>query len=117
LGLAAFCNSVWRYKGKRRSVLPKPVGLPYVLITRKQNTKQHKSTIARLLAEAKKADPAFYLFDTQIPQLATIPDAMDLYPNNTDHAYPTYTQKWGKLASIMDELNLEIRGALDGARN
>lgn len=117
LGLAAFCNSVWRYKGRRKSVLPKPAGLPYVLVTRKQNTKQHKATIARLLAEANKPEPAFFLFDTQIPQLAKIPDAMDLYPNNTDKAYPTYTQKWGELASIMDELNLEIKGALDGARN
>jgi cellulose biosynthesis protein BcsQ len=116
LGLMAFCNSVWRYRGKRSSALPKPAGLPYVLVTRKQHTKQHNLTLERLTAQSKAKDPMFRLFNTHIPQMAKIPDAMDLFPNGNVN-FPTYTQKWGDMAAVMDKLNLELKGALHGARN
>ncbi len=96
LGLAAFCNSVWRLKLSEKSHLPPPKGKPFVLISRRQATKQQNDTVERLKEEAAGPKRAFGLFKTEIPQSADVPRAMGLYPDNIINPYPTYSRKWGR---------------------
>jgi chromosome partitioning protein len=116
LGLAAFCNSIWRYKSNEKSLLPRPKGLPFVLITRRQPTKIHTATVVRLREESERERRAFGLFATEIPQSADIPKAMELFPDNLTNPYPTFAAKWGSVVNILDNLLPEIKGVLNGAR-
>ncbi len=116
MGLAAFCNSIWRYRLNEKSRLPTPKGLPYVLITRRQHTTVHKATVARLIDESKNPKRAFGLFEAEIPQSADVPKAMELYPDNTTNTYPTYAAKWRSLVEVMDVFVHEMKGILNGSR-
>ncbi len=99
LGLAAFCNSVWRLKQSEKSRLPPPKGRPFVLISRRQATAQQNKTVERLKEEATGPKPAFGLFKTEIPQSADVPKAMALYPDNIVNAYPTYRENGAALST------------------
>ncbi len=109
LGLAAFCNSVWRLKLSEKSHLPPPKGKPFVLISRRQATKQQNDTVERLKEESTRPKPAFGLFRTEIPQSADVPRAMALYPDNIINAYPTYSRKWGGIVDVMDSFIPELK--------
>jgi chromosome partitioning protein len=115
-GLEAFCNSVWTYKHGNRSTLPTPRGLPFVLITRRQNTNTQKAAVKRLSDASKLDKRPFGLFKTEVPQSEDVRKAMELYPDNPTNPCPTYGAKWGSIGKVMDNLLPEITGVLNGSR-
>lgn len=107
-GLTAFCDSILESK---ISELPHPPKA-HVLISRKQDIKQHNDMVKRLEAEAAEVDGAYHLFKTFIPQSAALADAL-----STD-VVQTFTKKYTlKVAQILEPLVNEITEILDGPRH
>jgi len=116
IGLEAFCASLWRGPGARRSSLPMPDRLPYVLATRTQNTKVSSDNLSLMRLKAAKGDPLFRMFETAIPQRTDFPKALETIDTlDGDDTIP-YRQKWGQsLVVLLDDFAEEIKRILDGA--
>jgi cellulose biosynthesis protein BcsQ len=107
-GLTAFCDSILK---SDLSALPRPPKA-HVLISRKQDVKQHNQMVARLRAEAEAEDGAYDLFETQIPQSAALAEALGM------EGVQTFTKKYTlKVAQILEPLVKEIKELLDGHRH
>ena len=107
-GLTAFCDSILK---SEVSALPRP-SKAHVLISRKQEIKQHNQMVARLQAEADATDGAYHLFETQIPQSAALAEALGA------EGVQTFTKKYTlKVAQILEPLVNEMKELLDGHRH
>jgi chromosome partitioning protein len=110
-GLQAFCHSIWKGELAEISPLKKPKRAPHVLITRRKKTREQSATVERLRAEEQAADPAFEVFDVEIPETEDIPKALAKVGE-----YPTFSQKWGsKIPTVLGQLVEETKGALNGS--
>lgn len=98
LGLAAFSGSVLKDVEKRGWK-----GSAYILITRKNNTNQHNK-----YAERIKKDAKISVFDTVIPESASLPKALSMI----DGQHPTYLQKYTGVDQMLSSLAAEVKGAL-----
>ncbi|OYX67853.1 MAG: hypothetical protein B7Y95_21975 [Rhizobiales bacterium 32-66-11] len=109
LGLAAFCNSMWRGRLAERSSLPKPKRRPVVLVSRRiANVKHQALTVAALRQVAAGEDPEFDMFETEIPQAAAIAEGLS-------KDYPTFRLKWSPpVVAILNSLVNEVKGLFHG---
>lgn len=109
-GLQAFTNSVW--KGSRfGKAIAREGKQPYVLITRRRETREHHRFTEMMQNEHYKAEPAFKLFKTQIPERTSIAAAMA-----KTGTQPTFTNKWGpEVVPILECLAKEMKEAAHGA--
>lgn len=101
-GLQNFCATL-ASRGLSDSVKRLP-RLPYVLITRRRQVKIHAATAAILRNEATSQQPAFNMFETEIPETVAIGDALGQV-----NMFPIFSQKWGPvvvplLADLIDEI-------------
>jgi cellulose biosynthesis protein BcsQ len=104
LGLAAFVESVLNNMKKDG-----PTCKPHVLITRKNNTNQHKKYHALITDMAKQAGAKFAVFKTVIPENAQFPKALEMI----EGGYPTYRQKYeSPLDGILSGLAGEVKETL-----
>ena len=71
-----------------------------------KGVKQHKETVARLEAEAEAKDAGMYLLKTKVQQAAALASAL------AHDGVPTFKQKYGEVASVLDELVKEVKGVL-----
>lgn len=112
-GLLSFCSNLWTgeiAKETSSQLLKKPKR-PYVLITRRKHTKQQNLVATRLMNERRKKKPNFQLFDTEIPEMAAIADAL-----SKTEVWPSFSQKWRTgSAAILANLAEETKVALHGA--
>jgi cellulose biosynthesis protein BcsQ len=104
LGLSAFSEQVLRdvqrHGGNCKA---------YVLITRKNNTNQQNEYHRLIQERASKTDPPFSLFDTVVPEAASIPASLRMI----DDQHPTYGQKYGpNIAGVLSSLATEVMGVL-----
>ena len=77
-GLLTFCSTLWSGELAEESsskILNKPKQ-PHVLITRRRRTKQQNLVATKLMNERRKKNPNFILFNTVIPEMAVIADAL-----------------------------------------
>lgn len=104
-GLNAFHGSIWAQKSGR---LPVPKSAPTILISRLQQTKQHRSILDSLVDGARKADSAYGLFDTAVPQSAGLADAL------FKEGSLTFAQKYTSpvINQILVPLVQEVKGLL-----
>jgi cellulose biosynthesis protein BcsQ len=104
-GLNAFHGSIWAQKS---GGLPKPKSAPHILISRIQNTRQHKTVAEQLVAGTRKEGTNYKLVRAYVPQSAGLADAL-LRPG-----YMTYTQKYTSafIIETLQPLATEIKGLL-----
>jgi chromosome partitioning protein len=104
-GLNAFHGSIW---AQRSSGLPKPKSAPHILMSRVQNTRQHKMVAEELVAGTKNEGTNYKLVRAYLPQSAGLADAL-LRPG-----YLTYTEKYTSafIDKILQPLVTEIKGLL-----
>jgi cellulose biosynthesis protein BcsQ len=106
-GLQAFCKSIWTGRIAERTRLRKPPR-PRVLITRRKQTREQNVTVAKMRNERHAEDPAFDLFEIEIPEAAAIAEAFS-------KSTPTFTTKWGPtVVNVLSDLSEETRKALNG---
>lgn len=109
-GLLAFCNSLWRGPLAQQTALPHPQRLPHVLVTRRRQTREHARTLVKMLNERLAPDPAFYIFNTEIPETTAVAEALGKTGTN-----PAFTNKWGhSVVPILDKLVAEAKEVLNG---
>ena len=109
-GLQAFCKSLWTGEIARRTTLAKPPRA-HVLITRMRETLEQNRTVERMRKERTATDPAFDLFETEVPEAAAIPEALA-----KTGQWPTFNTKWGSnIVSVLGQLAEETKEALNGA--
>jgi chromosome partitioning protein len=107
-GLQAFCKSMWTGQIAEWTKLPIPPRAR-VLITRRKSTREQNKTVARMRNEPLSQDPAFDLFETEIPEAAAIAEAFS-------KRMPTFYTKWGPaIVTVLSRLSDETREALNGA--
>ena len=107
-GLNAFCLSFWQMSSK---ALPQPERLPYVLVTRLiANVRQHRQMIDELKKEASLKDAGFRLFETRIPQNASLADSLSLGEPTT------YSRKYAGVQTELAQLAGEVKKVLHGKR-
>jgi cellulose biosynthesis protein BcsQ len=112
-GLLSFCSNLWTgpiADESKESGLKRPKK-PHVLITRRRRIKLQDQGVAKLLNERRKKKPGFFLFETEIPEMAAIASALD-----TLDVWPAFNQKWkngsaGILQSLADETKEALLGA------
>ncbi len=106
LGLAAFLQNVLHDIERRNNSKR-----PHVLVTRKNNTRQHNQYHRELTGEARKRDAIFSLFETTLPESASFPKALD----RIDDGPVTYRQKYqNPLDDVLSSLATEVKRALHG---
>ena len=110
-GLQAFCRSIWDGELARQSPLKKPKRLPHVLITRRRAVNEQNRTVARMRNELDSDDPAFSLFQVEIPEAIAIATAL-----GKTGTFPAFNNKWQQAAPILEVLAEETKEALDGSR-
>jgi len=108
-GLLTFCSNMRTGEVAKRSTLEKPKK-PYVLATRVRPINEHKHTLEKLRNERLKEKPSFNLFKTQIPERAAIAEALGQVDS-----WPSFSQKWGNSAGILDDLATEVKEAIHGS--
>lgn len=112
-GLLSFCSNLWTgdlAKADATKVVRKPAR-PHVLITRRRRIKQQNQIAAKLLNEKRKQRPNFHLFETEIPEMAAIAEALSKIDT-----YPAFSQKWrAGSARIFEMLANETKEALNGS--
>jgi chromosome partitioning protein len=109
-GLQAFANSVW--KGSRFGKSVGKEGMqPYVLITRRRQTREHHRYADEMHNERYKSEPAFKLMRTQIPERTSVAEAL----SKTGES-PSFTNKWAPdMMPVLEGLAKETKEALHGA--
>ncbi|XSG82596.1 MAG: ParA family protein [Methyloligella sp. ZOD6] len=108
-GLQAFCNSVWKGSRFGKGVAKEGVQ-PYVLVTRKRETREHHRFTNEMQNERYKAEPSFKLFKTQIPERTRIAEAL-----GRTGSEPTFTNKWGpEVLPVLESLAKETKEAVHG---
>jgi cellulose biosynthesis protein BcsQ len=85
----------------------------FVLITRKNSTKQHNDYHTRIKELLQRAESKVGLFDTIIPESASFPQALQMI----EAEYPTYIQKYKKVNRILADLAEELEWRLNENRN
>lgn len=111
-GLQAFCRSIWTGKLADRSYLRKPKRPPHVLITRRRQVNAHRDIVEKMQNEQRKDQPNFALFETEIPEMIAIPQALGMTGQ-----FPAFAGKWQQAASVWESLANETKEALNGARS
>jgi chromosome partitioning protein len=111
-GLQAFCRNVWDGELARRSPLGAPKQPPHVLITRRRQVREHSETVEKMQNESRAKNPAFKLFQTEIPEMIAIPTALSKIDQ-----FPSFSGKWQQAAPILESLATETMEALNGARS
>ena len=104
-GLNAFHGSIW---AQRSGGFPKPKSAPHILISRMQNTRQHKIVAEQLVSAAQKEGTNYRLVHAWVPQFAGLVDAL------THPGYLSYTQKYTSsfIDRTLQPLVTEIKGLL-----
>ncbi len=109
-GLQAFCNSVWKGSRFGKSVGSNGV-MPYVLATRRRETREHHRFTEEMQNERYKPEPSFKLFKTFIPERASVAEALA-----TTGKAPSFTNKWSpEMMTVLEGLAKETKEALHGA--
>jgi chromosome partitioning protein len=108
-GLNAFCKNLWSGEFAMPGV-PPPRRLPNVLITRHRAVNEHKKTAEKIRNESSFAEPSFRPLTAMIPESVEVAEAL-----GKTGAGPTFTNKWGKMVKVFDELANEVRGVVNGA--
>jgi chromosome partitioning protein len=108
-GLNAFCKNLWSSEFEYPGV-PPPRRLPNVLITRHRAVNEHKKTAEKIRNETSFAEPAFKPLTAMIPESVEVAEALGKTGTG-----PTFTNKWGKMVKVFDELANEVRGVVNGA--
>jgi chromosome partitioning protein len=110
-GLKSFCSNIWLGEVAERSSLRRPKKLPHVLITRKRAVNEHDRTTTVMRNERKANKPSFALFETIIPEAASVSQAL-----GWRGPPPTFTNKWGTtLVPLLSSLARETKEVLNGA--
>jgi chromosome partitioning protein len=87
----------------------KPTHSPHVLITRRRQVKIHAQTAEQLRNETTKNEPAFEVFQTEIPETVTIADALSQIGKPA-----IFSQKWGPVVvPLLSHLVHEIEEVLN----
>lgn len=111
-GLLSFCSNLWTgdiAKASASKLVRRPTR-PHVLITRRRRIKQQNAIAAKLLNEKRKPRPNFLLFETEVPEMAAIAEALSKIDT-----YPAFSQKWtAGSAKVFEQLALETKEALRG---
>lgn len=107
-GLQAFCKSIWNgYIAERTKLRIPPKAR--VLITRRKPTREHNKTVAKMRNEHLAEEPAFDLFETEIPETTAVAEAFS-------KRMSTFQTKWGTgIVAVLSNLSDEIAGAFHGA--
>jgi hypothetical protein len=80
-----------------------------VLITRRRQVNIQAKTAALLRNEETAENPAFDMFDTEIPEAVAIADALGQIDK-----FPIFSQKWGPVVvPLLQQLVGEITEVLD----
>jgi chromosome partitioning protein len=108
-GLNAFCKNLWSGEFADPGV-PPPRRLPNVLITRHRAVNEHKRTTEKIRNESSFAEPSFKPLTAMIPESVDVAEALGKTGTS-----PTFTNKWGKMVKLFDDLANEIRGVVNGA--
>jgi chromosome partitioning protein len=108
-GLKAFCKNLWSDEFAMPGV-PPPRRLPYVLVTRHRAVNEHKRTIEKIRNESSFTQPSFTPLSAMVPESVEVAEALGKTGTG-----PTYTNKWGKMVRVFDELAREVRGVVNGA--
>ena len=108
-GLNAFCKNLWSGEFADPGV-PPPRRPPNVLITRHRAVNEHKKTAEKIRNESSFAEPSFRPLTAMIPESVEVAEAL-----GKTGAGPTFTNKWGKMVKVFDELANEVRGVVNGA--
>jgi chromosome partitioning protein len=107
-GLNAFCKNLWSGEFAMPGVPPRR--LPHVLITRHRAVNEHKRTIEKIRNESSFAQPSFTPLTAMVPESVEVAEALGKTGTG-----PTYTNKWGKMVRVFDDLAKEVRGVVNGA--
>lgn len=108
-GLQAFSNSVWRGSRFGKPIAKEGVQ-PYVLITRKRETREHHRYANEMLNERYKQEPSFKIFKSQVPERTRIAEAL-----GRTGTEPTFTNKWGPaVLPVLESLAKETKEAVHG---
>jgi chromosome partitioning protein len=107
-GLNAFCKNLWSGEFAMPGV-PPPRRLPNVLITRHRAVNEHKKTAEKIRNESSFAEPSFKPLTAMIPESVEVAEALGKTGTG-----PTFTNKWGKMVKVFDELANEVRGVVNG---
>ena len=79
------------------------------MITRRKATKEQNTTVTKIRNEPLTQDPAFDLFETEIPEAAKIAEAFA-------KRMCTFHGKWGPaIITVLENLSDEAREALNAA--
>ena len=107
-GLSAFLHTVWKYPIAN---LPKPVKLPYVVVSKYQHNRQHDMNIEKIKTFSNGPDTKFGVFNTIIPQAVQLGGALSVASRGE---FPTFTKKFtAKLINeVISPLTIEIKGVL-----
>ncbi len=107
-GLKSFCQNLWGREQAHSRAQTRPKKLPHVLITRARRVNAHSRTIARIRNEPKAAQPSFALFETIIPEVIGVPEALA-----RTGTHPTFTNKWRALIPVLSKLSEETEEVLN----
>jgi len=109
-GLSSFCKNLWTGNFATDQSLEAPRRLPHVLITRYRPINEHKRTVEKIRNESSFEEPSFKPLNAMIPEAAAIAAAL-----GKAGASPTFTNKWGNMLPVLNELADEIKEVADGA--
>jgi chromosome partitioning protein len=101
-GLQSFCRNLWNGAATR---------LPYVLITRRRQVREHERMALLMRNERFAEDRSFEMFETEVPETTRIAEAL-----SRTGTRPTFSNKWGNtVVPLLSRLAQETREALNGA--
>lgn len=118
-GLLTFCSNLWTGEIAKESHLKKPK-MPHVLMTRRRSTREQNATASKLILEKRKKRPNFRLFETEVPEMAAIAEALGKVARsdgdgNIHQIWPTFSDKWRSAALVLQDLAHETKELLHGA--
>lgn len=118
-GLQAFCQSLWSGELANLTNMARPALPPHVLITRRNNTREHRLISDALRSRAMARRLSYGLYDVEIPEAAAIARALgktEGHPLFTAADAPTFINKWStEVVTIWERLAGETKEVLDVA--
>jgi chromosome partitioning protein len=104
-GLSTFCKNLWSNAPK--GIAPRK--LPHVLITRQRPINEHTKTSQLIRNEALVPQPSFIPLKATISESAAIAEALRKVGKG-----PTFSNKWGNVVPILNQLANEIKEIVNG---